>query len=129
MDNGDTNGGGNRVQITSANREVSTYYIHLETVAEEVKVAISVTEGVQIETVGASAFGCSKGTASHLHYELRVDGELMNPIVSSTVLVAPQALIATAQLPEITVTAKAPNKSLRLLVLGTQIPEIRNPEE
>ncbi len=129
IDNGDTNGGGNRVQITSADGEVSTCYMHLEAVAEGIKVGAAIAEGVQIGTLGASAFGSSTGTASHLHYELRVNGELTNPAISATQLIDPQTLIATAQLPEVTVTAKGPNQNQQLPVQEIQIPEIKNPEE
>ncbi|OJU37902.1 MAG: hypothetical protein BGN96_03615 [Bacteroidales bacterium 45-6] len=129
IDNGDTNGGGNRVQITSADGEVSTYYMHLEAVAEGINVGAPIAEGVQIGTLGASAFGSSTGTASHLHYELRISGELTNPAISPTQLIDPQTLIATAQLPEVTVTAKGPNKNQQLPVQEIQIPEIKNPDE
>jgi RHS repeat-associated protein len=129
IDNGDTNAGGNRVQITSADGEVSTYYMHLGAVAEGVKVGAAIAEGVQIGTLGASAFGSTTGTASHLHYELRVNGELTNPAISPTQLIDPQTLIATVQLPEVTVTAKGPNKNQQLPVQEMQIPEIKKIEE
>ena len=67
--------------------------------------------------------------ASHLHYDLRISGELTNPAISPTQLIDPQTLIATAQLPEVTVTAKGPNKNQQLPVQEIQIPEIKNPDE
>ncbi len=127
IEDGDTNGGGTRIQITSVGGEVSTYYMHLESITEGLEVDSPISEGTQIGTLGASAFGKPNGSASHLHYELRVNGNLTNPALSSTNLVDPQQLITPNVLPMVTVSAPAP---LRPTVSSPllSVPEIKTPQ-
>jgi RHS repeat-associated protein len=69
--NESTNGGGGRyIQITSLDGSFQTQYLHLSDVS--VYVGQKVDENQPIGKVGASAFGSEKGTASHLHYEIKV---------------------------------------------------------
>jgi RHS repeat-associated protein len=64
------NGGGRYIQITSNDGSFQTQYLHLS----EVSVALEqqVFENQPIGKLGASAFGSERGTASHLHYEIKV---------------------------------------------------------
>ena len=92
--NGDKNAGGNRVQITSSDGTVSTYYMHLNAINSNLREGVTVVEGQQIGTMGGSGNGKSDEYASHLHYQVEVEGVIINPAISSTGLIDPQQLIA-----------------------------------
>lgn len=122
--NGDKDAGGNRVQITSENGEVSTYYMHLETIAKGMRVGATVEEGAQIGTLGGSGFGEDTKYTPHLHYELSLDGEKIDPTTSEAQLVDPQKIIDGVQLPEVSATEQK-----RILnMVGIIIPEKKLPE-
>ena len=91
---GDKNAGGTRIQITSAMGEVSTYYMHLRTVDKNITKGSFISEGMQIGTLGASGFGKEDAYSTHLHYEVRVNGETINPVENDGRLLDPQVLIA-----------------------------------
>ena len=91
---GDTNGGGNRIAITAADGSVSTSYMHLNSIVANLKVGTEITEGQEIGTMGGSGLGISNEYASHLHYEIRVDGVVIDPTVGENNLVDPQTFIA-----------------------------------
>lgn len=93
----DGDAGGNRIQITSETGEVSTYYMHLHTM-ESHKVGDAVKEGDLIGTIGGTGKGEISAYAPHLHYEIRVNGEYVNPAVDSHSLLDPQQLIAPIHL-------------------------------
>ena len=97
IDSGDKNAGGNRVQITYSDESgtVSTSYMHLNTISEDLKEGEPIAEGTQIGTVGQSGFGKEDGyKAPHLHYEIRINGETINPATGRSNLVDPQLSIA-----------------------------------
>ena len=91
--NGDKNAGGNRIQITSSDGNISTYYMHLDAISSELKEGMSVSEGQQIGTMGGSGNGKSDEYASHLHYQVEVEGVIINPAITPTNLIDPQKLI------------------------------------
>jgi len=108
ISDGDTNAGGTRVEITSADGYVSTRYMHLNSVTEGLALGSVVTEGTQLGTLGGSGNGESDAYAPHLHYELSVDGQNIDPTISSTDMCDPQALITPVVTEtEVTVTAQA----------------------
>ena len=88
----DNNAGGNRIQIRSENGEISTYYMHLNTMVDY-KVGDFVFEGDLIGTIGGSGKGIINAFAPHLHYELKIDGQNVNPAINSSKLIDPQKLI------------------------------------
>ena len=88
----DTNAGGNRIQITSEDGKVSTYYMHLDSM-EDLAVGDFVSEGDLIGTIGGSGFGKIDGQQVHLHYELQINGEYVNPAIDANTLIDPQTLI------------------------------------
>ncbi len=118
---GDTNPGGNRVQITSSDGSVSTRYMHLEAISKDIHIGTVVTEGQQIGTMGSSGSGKSNETVTHLHYEIAIDGVNVNPSTSSATLFDPQTLITPINggtLPEAVVIAPNP-------VLEIPVPELK----
>jgi murein DD-endopeptidase MepM/ murein hydrolase activator NlpD len=106
ISDGDTNPGGNRVQVTSECGTVATYYMHLDNITADLVVGSTVMEGDQIGTIGGSGRGRSNEYTPHLHYEILVHGQHTNPAASPSTLVDPQALIAPVVLPTFTVTAE-----------------------
>ncbi len=111
IDDGDTNSGGNRIQITYGNNEVSTYYMHLESINDNLAVGFAVTEGTQIGTLGGSGKGSENGYVPHLHYELNVNGQRVNPATGENSLIDPQAAIAPMDggtLPSVTIETPRP---------------------
>ena len=90
--NDDSNAGGNRIQITSENGEVASYYMHLNSMSS-FKVGDYITEGTIIGTIGGSGKGIENAYAPHLHYELKIDGEYVNPAIDSQKLIDPQTII------------------------------------
>lgn len=74
-------GYGNRVVIahdgTDARHHVDTIYAHLSRFAKDLAVGHRVQRGELIGYVGST--GVSQGP--HLHYEMRVDGEAVNPVI------------------------------------------------
>ena len=97
IDSGDKNAGGNRVQITYTDESgtVSTSYMHLNTVSEILEVGKPVAEGTQIGTIGKSGYGKDNAYSSaHLHYEIQINGEKINPANGSNSLIDPQQSIA-----------------------------------
>jgi RHS repeat-associated protein len=93
IEDGDKNAGGNRVQITSSDGRVSTSYMHLNSMVEGLEVGQEINEGMQIGTMGGSGNGKKDAYLSHLHYELRFDGELINPVIDKNNLIDPQKFI------------------------------------
>ncbi len=70
---GENGGYGNMVEIDHGNG-VSTRYAHLSEI--DVKVGQVVSKGTIVGKAGSTG----RSTASHLHYEVRVDGEPLNPL-------------------------------------------------
>ncbi|MEN9301999.1 MAG: hypothetical protein RL264_428, partial [Bacteroidota bacterium] len=123
-------GAGRYVEITSPDGSFVTKYFHLS--STNVVVGQKVEEGKQIGQVGASAFGSEKGTACHLHYELKLivkgvqvpfdvqmdsdtDANTNNNIknlidpqlwVNGTFKVGTQELVKIQEIPEVTVRPK-----------------------
>ena len=94
ISNGDKDAGGNRVKITSVNGEVSTYYMHLDAIVSDLQLGDYVTEGQQIGMMGGSGNGNKNSYTVHLHYEIMINGENINPAENSKSLVNPQIFIA-----------------------------------
>jgi RHS repeat-associated core domain len=88
----DKDAGGNRITITSEDGRVSTSYMHLEGVPT-VKVGDKIAEGQQIGTMGGTGKGNQDEYLSHLHYELRIDGQSVNPVDVDGNLIDPQLLL------------------------------------
>ena len=70
---GENGGYGNMVEIDHGNG-VSTRYAHLSEI--DVKVGQVVSKGAIVGKAGSTG----RSTASHLHYEVRVDGEPLDPL-------------------------------------------------
>ena len=115
---GDKDGGGNRVQITSSDGSISTYYMHLDVISADIETGSFVTEGQQIGTMGGSGKGKSDAYTTHLHYEIKIDRVNVNPVISATKLLDPQQLMTPLNggtLSEIVVTAPKPVQVLPAL--------------
>ena len=67
--------------------------MHLQTIAEGLKIGDPVTEGQQIGSMGGSGHGKPNAYKSHLHYELRIDGKPVNPVNNDGTLIDPQMFI------------------------------------
>ena len=67
--------GGNYVAIRAGN--VQMYFAHLDAHAEGLKVGDAVRAGQALGTLGDT--GSARGTAPHLHFELKIDGRKVNP--------------------------------------------------
>jgi murein DD-endopeptidase MepM/ murein hydrolase activator NlpD len=67
--------------------------MHLNSIEEEITIGAVITEGQRIGAMGGSGSGRTDAYSSHLHYELRINGELVNPIDNGD-LIDPQLLIA-----------------------------------
>jgi len=95
IDSGDMNAGGNRIQITYSDESgsVSTYYMHLNTISEGLAEGNPVSEGAQIGTVGGSGAGRNNEYSPHLHYEIQINGETVNPATGRNNLIDPQQSI------------------------------------
>ncbi|MBP1616079.1 MAG: hypothetical protein H6Q13_3527, partial [Bacteroidetes bacterium] len=112
---GDKDAGGNRVQITSMDGNVSTYYMHLDAINSGIQVGAEVTEGQQLGTMGGSGKGESEKYVSHLHYEIIIDGVKVNPTTSKTDLIDPQQIITPINggtLPEVVVEGQKPSPTI-----------------
>ena len=106
----DKDAGGNRIIITSEDKTVSTTYMHLDEISNEIRKGTRISEGQQIGTMGKSGFGRQEymGYKVHLHYEIRVNGEVINPAIDKSSLMDPQKLISPIDgglLPQIEVAA------------------------
>jgi RHS repeat-associated protein len=88
--------GGRRIVITSKNGTVSTSYMHLSSV-KDLKEGDFVSEGQEIGLMGGSGFGKDNAYISHLHYELRLNGENINPVDANGNLIDPQILLKLSE--------------------------------
>ncbi|MBP5334774.1 MAG: M23 family metallopeptidase [Bacteroidales bacterium] len=93
IESGDLNSGGNRIQITSEDGIVSSFYMHLNSIDEGLTIGTVISEGQMIGTMGGSGSGIMNKYTTHLHYELRIDGELVNPVANGD-LIDPQLFLA-----------------------------------
>lgn len=109
----DNNSGGTRIQITSVGGEVSTFYMHLNTI-EGFNEGDYVEEGTLIGTIGGSGNGIIGGHKPHLHYELQINGQYVNPSIDKDNLVDPQSLLTPINLGELepAVIVEEKNKTL-----------------
>ena len=94
----DKNPGGTRIKIQSYDGSVSTFYMHLSDISDNLKVGDDVSEGQQIGKIGASSFGNENSKpggkwASHLHYELELNGKKIDPANGPGQMVDAQKLI------------------------------------
>ena len=125
---GDTDAGGNRIQITSVNGEVSTYYMHLNTITEGLQVGSIIAEGTQIGTIGGSGNGNPARYIPHLHYELNIDGQRVNPATSPNGLIDPQVRLTPILLPEVLIKGQSPTPKLpQFGITEIRFPEIKIP--
>ncbi len=88
----DSNPGGTRLHIQSPDGSVRTTYMHLSEVSEGIQKDSYIQEGQEIGKIGGSGKGLERGQDVHLHYEIRLNGELINPAINSTKLVDAQKL-------------------------------------
>ena len=120
IESGDQNAGGNRVLITSEDGTVSTYYMHLNSIEQGITIGSVITEGQRIGAMGGSGSGRTDAYTSHLHYKLRINGELVNPVEGGD-LIDPQLLIAPSvdggTLESARITEEAPILSLFEILL------------
>ena len=102
----DSNGGGSRVKIESEDGAVSTFYMHLQTVEDNIVVGTKVSENQRIGTIGGSGSGVMQKYSPHLHYEMSLFGRPISPSNSKTELKDPQTYIGLKNivLPEATIT-------------------------
>ncbi|MFV0546258.1 MAG: M23 family metallopeptidase [Bacteroides sp.] len=106
MGSGDKDAGDNRAQITSKDKRVSTSYMHLDAISSGIKIGSNISEGQQIGNMGGSGKGKSDTYASHLHYEIKIDGVNINPANGANHLVDAQKVSEPeAALPEVTIIA------------------------
>ena len=84
--------------------------MHLDDISEGIEVGSNITEGQQIGTMGKSGYGKQnyEKFMSHLHYEIKVNGERINPATSENTLFDPQSLLIPTidggTLPEVIIT-------------------------
>ena len=92
---GDKGAGGNRIYISSEDGIVTTAYMHLDEIGGSIQEGTRILEGQQIGTMGKSGYGKLEyeNYFAHLHYEIKVDGETINPAIDSNSLIDPQELI------------------------------------
>jgi murein DD-endopeptidase MepM/ murein hydrolase activator NlpD len=67
--------GGNYVSIRAGNAQM--YFAHLDSHAEGLKVGDTVRAGQALGTLGDT--GSARGTAPHLHFELKISGQRVDP--------------------------------------------------
>jgi murein DD-endopeptidase MepM/ murein hydrolase activator NlpD len=107
---GDKNAGGTRITITSTEGTVSSSYMHLSEVGD-FKVGDKIYENQEIGKMGGSGFGKENAYTSHLHYELKLNNEKINPIGSDGNPIDPQLLLnpneVFSKTPEQSTTSKA----------------------
>ena len=128
----DSNDGGSRIRIRSENGKLATTYMHLSSIEQGISVGSQVYEGQQIGAIGKSAKGLSDGTASHLHYELNIDGKNVNPAVSRDELKDAQRIIYPIidnndyreQLQPLVVIGQSPFQKPQLVPTTTQMPKL-----
>lgn len=126
INSGDKDAGGTRIQITSNGGEVSTFYMHLATIEDNIQKGVYIHEGVQIGTLGGSGNGIEDRYTPHLHYEIRINGELVNPAIDKTDLLNLKDLIRPIDGGEIesVLIFCRPNK----IPINIELPEIKLPE-
>ncbi len=128
----DKKAGGTRVRIQSENGEVSTSYMHLSEIEQGIDVGVHVIEGQRIGAIGKSGFGVEKYIeyASHLHYEIKVNGKNINPAASPTELKDAQRIIYPVidnndyreQLQPLVVIGQSPFQKPQLVSNASQTP-------
>ena len=129
IESGDKNAGGTRITVTSEDGTVSTTYMHLS--QTDVKVGAQVNEGQQIGEMGRSGFGKEDAYDAHLHYELRINGENVNPVGANGNLIDPQKLItpaANVNLPEVSVEGQGGSGTLPVPTPQLPVAEVKIPE-
>jgi len=130
IESGDKNAGGTRITVTSEDGSVSTTYMHLS--QADVKIGVQVSEGQQIGEMGRSGFGKADAYNAHLHYELRINGENVNPVGENGNLIDPQRLIAPAasvNLPEVIISAQGGSGILPISMSQLPVSEVKAPEK
>lgn len=96
----DLDSGGTRIQITSIGGDVSTFYMHLDTIGN-FKEGDYIEEGTLIGTIGGSGKGKMDTHTPHLHYELKIGGQYVNPSIDKDSLIDPQLLLTPVHLGEL----------------------------
>lgn len=66
---------GNYIKIKHSNKRYATLYAHLDGFNKKIQMGIRVKQGEIIGYVGSSGMS----TGPHLHYEVHIDGKLVNP--------------------------------------------------
>lgn len=113
--------------VASLDGSVTTVYMHLNEI--DAQEGNYVTEGAQIGTIGNSSSGKqnNQDMAVHLHYEIHLDGGVINPTNGETNLIDVQQLIPLTkpiELPEVEVTY--PVRKERITIPPSIIPNIVN---
>ncbi|MDE5594992.1 MAG: peptidoglycan DD-metalloendopeptidase family protein [Muribaculaceae bacterium] len=88
----DGNAGGIRITIKSHDGTIKTSYMHLEQIAKGLKVYQHVTEGQQIGNIGDTGQNKERTWDAHLHYEVSVNGNNINP-ANGAGLIDPQKIL------------------------------------
>ena len=98
--------------ISSEDGTISTYYMHLDTINPELKENSPIAEGTIIGTMGGSGNGKIDAYAIHLHYEIKINGKNIDPVIDdANLIIDPQIYITGISggvLEEVIVTAESP---------------------
>ena len=81
--------------------------------------------------MGRSGFGKEDAYDAHLHYELRINGENVNPVGANGNLIDPQKLItpaANVNLPEVSVEGQGGSGTLPVPTPQLPVAEVKIPE-
>ena len=96
----DFHSGGTRLQITSIGGDVSTFYMHLDTIGS-FEEGDYIEEGTFIGTIGGSGRGEINNHTPHLHYELKIGGQYVNPSIDKDNFIDPQLFLTPVHLGEL----------------------------
>ncbi len=88
----DSDAGGTRLHIQSPDGSVTTSYMHLSEVSDGLQIGSYVQEGQEVGKIGGTGEGKINDYSPHLHYEIKLNGENINPAINSTKLVDAQKL-------------------------------------
>ena len=80
--------------------DVSTFYMHLDTIGS-FEEGDYIEEGTFIGTIGGSGRGEINTHTPHLHYELKIGGQYVNPSIDKDNFIDPQLFLTPVHLGEL----------------------------